>query len=127
MKYITKGYVRLAGTVLSPGKVFEAAEENEKISWLLKAKAIERVIPEEAPIALSLDDKSEDTGNKDDIADDATGNRTDDDNAEDSDIDLDEAFEDELEAPEIDVMEGISVDQESETKTATAKGRGRKK
>lgn len=127
MKYITKGYVRLAGTVLSPGKVFEAAEENEKISWLLKAKAIERVIPEEALVALSLDDKSEDTGNKDDIADDATGNRTDDDNAEDSDIDLDEAFEDELEAPEIDVMEGISVDQESETKTATAKGRGRKK
>jgi len=127
MKYITKGYVRLAGTVLSPGKVFEAAEESEKISWLLSANAIERVIPEAPPVVLSLDNKSEDTGNGDDTADDATGDQTDDENAEDNDIELDEAFEDEMEAPEIDVMDGISADQEPETKTATSKGRGRKK
>lgn len=127
MKYITKGYIRLAGTVLSPGKVFEAAEENEKISWLMSAKAIERVIPEAPPVVLSLDNKSEDADNGNDIADDASGDRTDDENAEDNDIELDEAFEDEMEAPKIDAMEGISVDQESETKTATSKGRGRKK
>lgn len=126
MKYITKGYVKLAGTVLSPGKLFEAAEENDKIAWLLRADAIERVIPQTPSVALSLDNTGDDGGGGNDDAHDATGDLTDNENAEDNDTELDEAFEDEMEAPEIDVMEGISVDQESDNKTAT-KGRGRKK
>lgn len=125
MKYITKGYVKLAGTVLRPGEAFETACEDEKISRLLRLGAIERVIPEVPPVVLSLDNEQHGDG---DDGEAPVDNQPDENDSEADDTDMAEAFEEEMEAPEIDVMEGISVDEpETETKAATSKGRGRKK
>lgn len=125
MKYKTKSYVKIAGTVLRPGEIFETADENDKISRLLRLGAVERVMPVPTPVVLSLDNERHPdipVGSTPDLPQDSE-------EAEDkeNDVDLTETFEEEAEAPEIDVMDGISMEPEEEAEAKPTKGRGRKK
>ena len=114
MIYITKHYTTIAGTFLRPGEVFEA-DETAKIARLLEKGASAKdtpATPFEVPAdAVGIPQNAPETED------------------EENDVDLTDTFEEEAEAPEIDVMEGICVDEpaEEEPEPAPTKARGRKK
>lgn len=136
MFYITKHYTTIAGTFLRPGEVFEA-DETAKIARLLEKGAIAKATPAtpfEAPAPTGdklADIRSNHEDQMKNLGYDASGNPLEGQEAEDeeNDVDLTDTFEEEAEAPEIDVMEGICVDEPAEEEPAPAptKARGRKK
>lgn len=103
MVYIAKRYVPIGGQMIKPGEAFDAELTEKQKKWLLSQGAIEETGATlkdvfRASGIEALEDAIEDEGGHDD-----SGNPEDD-------------GETEPEAPEIDVMDGISTDEEKPKK-----------
>ena len=109
--YKAKHYVRVNGKTFTRGESIPEGLSPDKVAWLLKAGAIEEVVPgytaapqqDEAPAPEPVTDESDKP-----------------------EVMPEEEADDDAEAPEIDVMAGIVAGEQEEPKKTTRKAATRK-